>query len=264
MQICLGASVEGIFHGRASATWPTLEEAVQGIVSLGFGVEVWGGRGEEDPKPASDVGEKIREIASEAPFTSVHTRFDHWTWDPNGLRWEIAFSHAVGGGVLVLHCGSLGLDDPSSRADFSLVKRLAHLARQAGVCLALENGWNTLWALDRVLDAIGDDPGKTNLGICMDVGHAHLSKDAGRQPVRAYLERYRAQLVHLHLHDNHGETDDHLPPGRGTIDWPDLYVALEEIGYAGPAVIELHPQRDPLEELKEAREFLIGLQSAIP
>lgn len=239
--------------------WPTLEEAVDQVVSFGLGVEMWTNRGENDPEPPADVLKKLREAWEGAPFVTLHTRPDHWVWDPDGLRCEIGYCRTIGARTLVLHQGSLGLHEPNDRADFLEIHRLAEEARDAGVTLAIENRWDNLWMLDRVLDEIGDDPEKSNLGVCIDVGHAHLSKDAGRQPVRAYLERYRAQLVHVHLHDNRGETDDHLLPGKGTIDWPDLFRTLVEIGYTGPLVLELHFQNDPLDEIEEAVGFVQGL-----
>lgn len=255
----LGASVEGFFYGRAPSAWPTLTQAVGKIVSLGLGVEFWASRGEGDPEPIPQMMEEIRCICEKAPFVSVHAHRELWRWDPEGLKREIALCHTLGARTLVLHRTSLGLHDPSSRPDFPAIRRLLQTAQGAGVQLALENGLDSLWALDRVLDEIGHDPARTNLGICVDVGHAHLAKDAGRQPIRNYLERYRGQLVHLHLHDNMQDEDDHCLPGEGSIDWSDLLRTLAAIGYEGPAVLELHPPGDPLTALKEAREFLYAL-----
>lgn len=255
----LGGSVEGFFYGRDPTAWPSLVKAVRGIVSLDLGVEVWAGRGERDPEPIPEVVEKVSAICGGAPFVSVHTRHEHWTWDPTGLRREIAFCAAIGSSLLVLHRETLGLYDHSSRPDFPEIKRLVEEAREGGVQLALENSRDSFWALDRALDEIGDDPAKTNLGICIDLGHAHLSQDAGRQPVRNYLERYRGQLVHLHLHDNLGEKDDHRLLGEGSIDWPDVLRTLAAIGYQGPAVLELHSKGNLLAELETAREFLSSL-----
>jgi len=255
----LGASVEGFFYGRPSSAWPTLTEAVGGIVSLGLGVEFWAFRGEGDPGPTSQTVEEIRCICEKAPFVSMHTHRELWRWNPDGLKREIALCHAVGARTLVLHKGSLGLYDPSSRPDFPAIRRLLQVAQEAGVKLALENGLDSLWALDRVLDEIGHDPAKTNLGICIDVGHAHLAKDAGRQPIRNYLERYRGQLIHLHLHDNLQDEDDHRLPGEGSIDWSDLLRTLGAIGYEGPAVLELHSAGDPLTALKKGCEFFDAL-----
>ncbi|MCK5585855.1 sugar phosphate isomerase/epimerase, partial [Candidatus Bipolaricaulota bacterium] len=76
------------------------------------------------------------------------------------------------------------------------------------------------------------------------------SNDAGREPVCNYLERYAGQLIHLHLHDNHGELDEHLLPGEGNVDWPRVLGVLEDIGFSGTAVLEAYqegvPPRDGL------------------
>ena len=230
-----------------------------GIAKLGLGVEVWATHGWDIGEPATGDVKAVRAATAEAPFVSVHARPSLWWWDPRGLRQEIAFCEAIGARTLVLHRESLGLETRSSRPDIPEIRRLAMAAREAGVMLALENGRDTLWALDAMLDALGNNPEKTNLGICIDVGHAHLSQDAGRQPVRNYLERYRGALVHLHLHDNARDLDDHRSPGEGTIDWPGVLGALENVGYEGPAVLELHPSGDPLVAIEEARAFLESL-----
>ena len=36
----------------------------------------------------------------------------------------------------------------------------------------------------------------------------------------ARFEPLRELTVSVHIHDNHGEKDEHLPPYEGSIDWP--------------------------------------------
>jgi sugar phosphate isomerase/epimerase len=130
-------------------------------------------------------------------------------------------------------------------------------------CSALENVRDSTWALDRALDAIGDEPEKTNVGVCVDVGHALLSSDAGSRPVSGYLERYRDQLVHLHVHDNDGVDDEHLVPGEGLMPWRDLADTLRELGYAGPAVLEVQRSGDdPSRAVRDGVRFLRSLSAA--
>jgi len=138
--------------------------------------------------------------------------------------------------------------------------RLAAVARKQGVRLVLENTPDTMSALDLALDEIGDDPEKTNLGICIDVGHAYISQDAGREPIRNYIERYRGQLVHLHLHDNFGDNDEHLPIKDGSIDWQNLADTLKAVEYHGPAVLELQSQGNLLATFTDARTYLRSLE----
>ncbi|MCX6095182.1 MAG: sugar phosphate isomerase/epimerase [Candidatus Bipolaricaulota bacterium] len=249
--------MQGFCYRRPRSSWPTHVEGVRGIASLGLGVEVWLSREEGDSEPDRKALEGIRVAARAAPFVSVHSRFALWVWDPAGLRREIALSRAIGARTLVLHRGSLGLAEPNSGADFAEIRRLARDAREAGIRLALENGRDDAWALDRALEEIGDDPEETNLGICVDVGHVHLSPSVpSDRPIRWYLERYAGQLVHLHLHDNVGLEDEHRLPGEGTADWRDTLATLDEIGFAGTATLELLPEGDLLEALSRARAFL--------
>jgi sugar phosphate isomerase/epimerase len=122
--------------------------------------------------------------------------------------------------------------------------------------LLAENSADGAWALDRILEGVGDDPGQTNLGVCIDVGHALTSSDLPGGTVFAYLERYRRSLRHLHLHDNDGRADDHQLPGNGGLDWDALGRWIREEGIAVPAVLELHAEGDPLAAIKTAIQRL--------
>ncbi len=226
-------------------------------------MELWGNRGEGDAGISRDEIELVKEACAPAPFVSLHASPEHWSWDPKGLEEEIALAQAVSARTLVLHKESLGLVSPSSRPDLPAIRRIAAGARAAGVVLALENGRDSMWALDFIIDAIGDDPEKTNVGICIDLGHAQISQDAGRQPIRNYLERYRGQLVHLHLHDNREDRDDHLPPGEGAIDWGEALRAIEDVGYRGPAVLEIHADGELLPVISRACGYLSRAAGAV-
>lgn len=71
-------------------------------------------------------------------------------------------------------------------------------------------------------------------GVCVDTSHLALGGT-----LLAALKRFGPRLVHVQASDNHGVTDDHLPPGTGTIDWPALTRTLEEVGYDGVFVLEI-------------------------
>ena len=46
----------------------------------------------------------------------------------------------------------------------------------------------------------------------------------------------------LHVQDNHGDHDEHLLPGDGTIDWKVFLDTLHAVGYGGDLVLEAHHQ----------------------
>jgi sugar phosphate isomerase/epimerase len=63
----------------------------------------------------------------------------------------------------------------------------------------------------------------------------------------------------VHASDNLGKGDDHLPPGKGTIDWDGLLAHLARIEFAGTLILELsgrQPQSEVLAEAQQARRFL--------
>jgi sugar phosphate isomerase/epimerase len=56
------------------------------------------------------------------------------------------------------------------------------------------------------------------IGYWHDTGHAHAQESLGIFSANELLERYRNNLVGMHIHDARG-LDDHLPPGSGEIDF---------------------------------------------
>jgi len=260
----LAGSVWGCFaREEYGSSTVRLSEAVRSVLDLrlDLGVEVWATRGHGDLPPSPHELEALVDVCSNAPFASVHARGEYWEWNPRGLREEIAFAASIGARVLVIHPGSLGLTEPGARIDRPEIRRLGALAMKRGILFALENTQDSVWALDRLLDELGDDPETTGFGICIDVGHAHISTDLGRHPIRAYLDRYRGPLRHVHLHDTHAEEDRHLVLGKGTIDWPGVFDTLEAVGYGGAAVFEVHDPNDTwsnalCSSVRVARSFL--------
>ncbi|NNG47418.1 MAG: sugar phosphate isomerase/epimerase, partial [Deltaproteobacteria bacterium] len=65
-------------------------------------------------------------------------------------------------------------------------------------------------------------------------GHANI-EDGVQKAIRESAPR----LIHVHASDNHGQKDDHLVPGRGTIAWSEVFAGLREIGFPGPFTVEL-------------------------
>ena len=83
----------------------------------------------------------------------------------------------------------------------------------------------------RLADKLGDD----RLGLCLDTGHAHANGENLADCVRLMGDR----LISLHVHDNNGESDPHLVPFEGTIDWRSFREALSETGFGGVFMYEV-------------------------
>ncbi|MGD0028694.1 MAG: sugar phosphate isomerase/epimerase family protein [Candidatus Bathyarchaeia archaeon] len=119
----------------------------------------------------------------------------------------------------------------------SSIRELAGEAGEHGVKIAVENGplndptFLTITDHLRIISEVRRD----NVGVCIDVGHANVGMKLKPADV---LRQVGSLTWALHLHDNDGTGDQHLPPGRGNIDWADVVKALEEIRYEGSLNIE--------------------------
>lgn len=129
------------------------------------------------------------------------------------------------------------------------LNRVACRCRELGVTCVLENKLphllfgNTsdiLWILD-ALDA-------TEAGACLDTGHAYLAGDLPNM-----LRKLAGHLRMIHAHDNRGHSDDHAPPGDGSIDWPPLLRQLAQVKFQGAFILEMAGTSDVQTTLANAR-----------
>lgn len=169
----------------------------------------------------------------------------------------------IGGQTLVLHGGSeneKAVDSPVQRLDQS-IKSLGEIyvfCRKIGIRMAIEDMLaHLLGGRTREVEwIVGKLP--PDVGICLDTGHSFLSGDLlGR--LRAFAPR----LITLHVHDNRGKKDDHLPPGEGNINWPELTNALEATGFRGQLILEITGSARLQEAITRARKSAAFLSDLI-
>ena len=100
------------------------------------------------------------------------------------------------------------------------IEHLRAFARPLGVSLLLENIPNDLSTPEKLKEIIRllryED-----LGVCFDVGHAHLMSS-----VHQAFSLLEGRIRSTHVHDNKRDRDSHLWPGEGTIDWEQTMQAL--------------------------------------
>ena len=126
---------------------------------------------------------------------------------------------ALGACTYVLHLGDYPAGLEPAAAWEPVVRALDDLAAPAaaaGVALALENSLRVTYLArhaGELADFVGHY-GHPAVGVCFDVGHAHILDG-----VRVALDALRPYIVTMHLHDNDGLHDLHRVPGRGTLDW---------------------------------------------
>ena len=155
---------------------------------------------------------------------------------------------------MVLHMGgSRETADPRKRdAAFSTLEHLVLHAHHAGVTLAVENTTSEMGD-PAYLRAFVDETRLTGLRFNFDIGHAHLADGPAEERLEKSLRPMRDLMISMHLHDNHGEKDEHLAPYEGNIEWSTAIPLLKSASPADlPVVLELKekfgPEAPPIPE----------------
>jgi len=170
---------------------------------------------------------------------------------------------------LVLHMGgSREMADPRKRdAAFSTLEHLILHAHHAGVTICVENTTSEMGD-PAYLRAFVDETRLTGLRFNFDIGHAHLSDFPEDARIEKNFSPLRDLVSSVHLHDNHGEKDEHLHPYDGTIDWPAAIKILQSAPQTSlPIVLELKEKTGPeapsaVEQLTAARKSLDRFENA--
>jgi sugar phosphate isomerase/epimerase len=188
-------------------------------------------------------------------FDLVATSEDHEIVAVCRRRHEQAMKIAkeLGATIYVAHTNYNGLIRHKHYRD-SFGRRLADFwlpfadqAGKVGMTIALENLWEPDPEIHAAAVATARHP---HLKASLDTGHALVYS---RTTAAAWIRALGDLLAHTHLHDNHGQIDEHLPVGQGIEDWPSLIAALAAHAPNAQVVIEndlLAANRQSFERLR--------------
>jgi len=76
--------------------------------------------------------------------------------------------------------------------------------------------------------------------MTIDVNHSNLHED-----LETVCDNCHGLIANVHISDNHGSWEDHLPPGEGIIDFAKTFQALRRNGYTGPCNLECKLHQEP-------------------
>jgi len=117
------------------------------------------------------------------------------------------------------------------------IEHLKAFASPLGVQLLLENLTNPVATPENLLEILRVGH-FANVGICFDVGHAHLASS-----VAEAFDLLAPRIKELHLHDNHalegGLGDEHLWPSDGTIDFASLGKSMQSLAPDTTGIFEI-------------------------
>ncbi|MBC7222171.1 sugar phosphate isomerase/epimerase [Candidatus Bipolaricaulota bacterium] len=241
------------FHRPGMDVWSWVELAQE--LALG-GIELRADPGIAHPDDLSSSDrKKLREVGQSGLRLSLHMPIHgvNLVWPVRAvaaaslgeLLRTVELAAEIGADVVVIHPGRLPeeylpfpawLERSRDLLRFSLSVLLPQ-AEKLGVKLALENLGNgrdrgLVQNAQEHLAILSEFPG---LWACFDLGHLHT---LGGSP-REYIQALSPRLLHVHLHDNRGDWDAHLPLGEGTAPWRETLSALLENGFAGRVILEI-------------------------
>ena len=226
------------------------EQAIRRLAGLGYegldmALDYWMDPGspflEED---CLRWAEGLRITAAQAGISYTHAHAPGEASRNPHIGRSLEVAGQLGARYMVLHPqwreadGSI-LDDEDTfiQTNVQAIVPWLEKARACGVVILSEN---LLWGAStdpRIIAKLVHAVDSPWFGWCLDVGHAHCF---GFPP--AVVSECIVPPLSLHLQDNHGEGDEHLIPGDGTVDWTGVTAGLKAVGYAGDCVLEAHHQ----------------------
>jgi sugar phosphate isomerase/epimerase len=136
--------------------------------------------------------------------------------------------------------------DNAARTFDPLVKR----AEKLDIILAVENTFeDDPTPIDKLIDKINSP----NLRACFDNGHFHMFH---KTPLKRWWEVLGEKTALLHLHDNHGEKDEHLPIGDGNFPFPAYFNLLKDFKKERTYTLECNSILDGKKTLQALRRLM--------
>jgi sugar phosphate isomerase/epimerase len=127
---------------------------------------------------------------------------------------------------------------------------LIEKAAERGLTIAIENVYeespDILLMLLRELHS-------PHFRFCFDSGHHHVFS---KTPLSSWMEILGEYLVEVHLHDNHGEMDEHLPMGEGGFDFRELFRLFSKWNLTPIHTLEPHEEAHLWRSLEAIRKYI--------
>lgn len=166
---------------------------------------------------------------------------------------SLSVAAELGAPKVVLHpgipsgLGGLVIDESKKLALESLETIMEH-AEKLGVRICLENMYpkcGLFYEPDHFADVFEQYP---ILEMTLDIGHANIFSGRKKRAFE-FIRRFGGRIGHVHISDNKGKRDDHIPIGSGNIDFDKVIRTLKEIGYTDTVTFEI---------FTEDRKFLMS------
>ncbi len=192
----------------------------------------------------------------------------HAPWQLNPLRAGaherfskiIAFAQDTGASLLNIHFYTGEGISAFAGAIVPLAQRLAH----NGIKLSIENTPDTgPEDFNKLFSLLRPTVNPEHVGICLDIGHANLF-NATRNDYLKFIDMLdpQAPVIHIHMHENYGDNDSHLPlftgpAGKDPTGIRGFIERMKKRNFSGCIILEQWPQPEGL--LIEIRTRLLAI-----
>jgi len=165
----------------------------------------------------------------------------------------------VGASAVVAHLGNQSdmklRQEESLTLAVQLLKRVVKIAENYKIHLLIENtDYGNLGMItdDEQYRKIVYNFHSLFVKAILDTGHANLNGI----PMMRLIKRLGSRLGSLHISDNQGDKDGHLPPGQGSINFKLIFKALEQIRFNGTVILEIYDEASPMEALDHSSLYI--------
>ena len=171
---------------------------------------------------------------------------------------SIFLAKKVNAEIVVCHAGRLNRIYPEAllskvkNETMESLKKLFKTSENLGVLFTLENDRKAFSpSLAGDLNSFQEMLNKVGCKATLDVGHANTFSN----PIE-FIKNLNHKIINIHVHDNNGDKDEHLPLGKGKINFKEILASLKEIDFNGSLIIEAHNHNDMIESLCNLRELM--------
>lgn len=212
--------------------------------------------------------ERLKEVLKESGlYSTIHAPFSYIdSASPNkdvrkmalvGLVETFKIAKAIDAKIVTVHAPDYRvLLSEILDAYVETISALWSEIKDDGIKLAVENTMQNYRQFNRIMERLGNP----EIAITYDVGHANLNGD----PIKFLEEIPIERIANVHLHDNFGSKDEHLPIGYGRIDFSGVLKTLFKGGYDGLFVVEHYTWLDyPKSEKKLEELFKKSSESVV-
>jgi sugar phosphate isomerase/epimerase len=195
----------------------------------------------------ADLTESIREASLTEMFKSLEVAAEL-----NALKVVLHPGHIGGLGIFVMET-ALQFGRESLTAIIAKADRL-------GLCICLENMFPRFKTYFEPEHFGGIIEQFADLKLTLDTGHANIDSQDNRK-ILDFIRHFSHRIGHVHLSDNLGKRDDHLPLGEGTIDFTSVAKALKDCGYDDTITLEIFSE--DRRKLQASKENFIAMLAAV-